>query len=289
MTFSIVAFDPKTKDLGVAVESKFIAVGSVVPWVEAGVGAIATQSWANTTYGPRGLAFLRKGAHPKDILKRLVRVDENAAQRQVGVVDARGRAAAFTGDECFEWAGHVVGRTYAVQGNILTGEEVVKAMARAFESTDGDLPVRLLAALTAGQKAGGDRRGQQSAALLVVRKRGGYGGFNDRWIDLRVDDHPAPIEELIRVFNLYDVTLLNREDPRDVVELTPARLREVQAGLARLGFHKGPATGKWDRRTRAAFEAWAGMNNFETKVRKDDRIWGSVYRVFASQVNLVRE
>ena len=289
MTFSIVAFDPKTKDLGVAVESKFIAVGSVVPWVEAGVGAIATQSWANTTYGPRGLAFLRKGAHPKDILKRLVRVDENAAQRQVGVVDARGRAAAFTGDECFEWAGHVVGRTYAVQGNILTGEEVVKAMARAFESTDGDLPVRLLAGLTAGQKAGGDRRGQQSAALLVVRKRGGYGGFNDRWIDVRVDDHPAPIEELIRVFNLYDVTLLNREDPRDVVELTPARLREVQAGLARLGFHKGPATGKWDRRTRAAFEAWAGMNNFETKVRKDDRIWGSVYRVFASQVNLVRE
>ena len=289
MTFSIVAFDPKTKDLGVAVESKFIAVGSVVPWVEAGVGAIATQSWANTTYGPRGLAFLRKGTHPKDILKRLVRVDENAAQRQVGVVDARGRAAAFTGDECFEWAGHVVGRTYAVQGNILTGEEVVKAMARAFESTDGDLPVRLLAGLTAGQKAGGDRRGQQSAALLVVRKRGGYGGFNDRWIDVRVDDHPAPIEELIRVFNLYDVTLLNREDPRDVVELTPARLREVQAGLARLGFHKGPATGKWDRRTRAAFEAWAGMNNFETKVRKDDRIWGSVYRVFASQVNLVRE
>src|SRR3990170_1022796 len=289
MTFSIVAFDPKTKDLGVAVESKFIAVGSVVPWVEAGVGAIATQSWANTTYGPRGLAFLRKGAHPKDILKRLVRVDENAAQRQVGVVDARGRAAAFTGDECFEWAGHVVGRTYAVQGNILTGEEVVKAMARAFESTDGDLPVRLLAGLTAGQKAGDDRRGQQSAALLVVRKRGGYGGFNDRWIDVRVDDHPAPIEELIRVFNLYDVTLLNREDPRDVVELTPARLREVQAGLARLGFHKGPATGKWDRRTRAAFEAWAGMNNFETKVRKDDRIWGSVYRVFASQVNLVRE
>ena len=289
MTFSIVAFDPKTKDLGVAVESKFIAVGSVVPWVEAGVGAIATQSWANTTYGPRGLAFLRKGAHPKDILKRLVRVDENAAQRQVGVVDARGRAAAFTGDECFEWAGHVVGRTYAVQGNILTGEEVVKAMARAFESTDGDLPVRLLAALTAGQKAGGDRRGQQSAALLVVRKRGGYGGFSARWSDVRVDDHPAPIEELIRVFNLYDVTLLNREDPRDVVELTPARLREVQAGLARLGFHKGPATGKWDRRTRAAFEAWAGMNNFETKVRKDDRIWGSVYRVFESQVNLVRE
>src|SRR3990172_9294185 len=180
MTFSIVAFDPKTKDLGVAVESKFIAVGSVVPWVDAGVGAGATQSWANTTYGPRGLALLKRGTHPKDVLKRLVRVDEDAAQRQAGIVDARGRAAAFTGDECFEWAGHAVGRNYAVQGNILTGEDVVKAMARAFESTDGDLPVRLLAALNAGQKAGGDRRGQQSASLLVVRKGGGYGGFNDR-------------------------------------------------------------------------------------------------------------
>src|SRR3990170_4540700 len=289
MTFSIVAYDPRTKDLGVAVESKFVAVGSVVPWAEAGVGAVATQSWANTTYGPKGLALLRKGLHPKEVLKRFGQRDDGAAKRQIGIVDARGRAAAFTGDECFEWAGHAVGRNYAVQGNILTGEDVVKAMARAFESTDGDLPIRLLSALSAGQAAGGDVRGQQSAALLVVRKRGGYAAFNDRWIDVRVDDHPQPIEELIRVFNLYDVTLLNREDPRDVVELTPARLREVQAGLARLGFHKGPATGKWDRRTRAAFEAWAGMNNFETKVRKDDRIWGSVYRVFASQVNLVRE
>lgn len=288
MTFSVVAFDPKTKDLGVAVESKFIAVGSVVPWVEAGIGAVATQSWANTTYGPRGLALLKRGMHPRDVLKRLVRADDDAAQRQAGIVDARGRAAAFTGDECFEWAGHVVGRNYSVQGNILTDEGVVKAMARAFESTDGDLPVRLLAALTAGQKAGGDRRGQQSASLLVVRKRGGYGRFNDRWIDVRVDDHPAPIEELIRVFNVYDVTLLNREDPSDVVEMTPARVRELQAGLGRLGFHKGPVTGRWDRKTRAAFEAWAGMNNFETKVRKDGRIWGSVHRVFAAQAGIAR-
>ncbi len=209
-TFSIVAYDPKTKDLGVAVESRFVAVGSVVPWAQAGVGAVATQSFANTEFGPKGLALLKKGAHPKDVIKRLTDSDAKAAERQIGVVDARGRAASFTGDECFEWAGHAVGRNNACQGNILAGEAVVKGMARAFESTEGDLPVRLLAALHAGQKAGGDRRGQQSAALLVVRARGGYGGLNDRWIDVRVDDHPAPIDELTRVFNIYDVTLLNR-------------------------------------------------------------------------------
>jgi len=283
-TFSIVAFDPRTEDLGVAVESRFISVGAVVPWAQAGVGAVATQSFANTAYGPRGLAQLRKGAAPKDVLKALIAKDKMAAQRQVGLVDARGRAAAFTGDECFEWAGHVVGRNYACQGNILAGEEVVKGMARAFESTEGDLPIRLLAALHAGQRAGGDKRGQQSAALLVVRDRGGYGGLNDRWIDLRVDDHPAPIDELTRIFNVYDVTLLNREDPKDVVALTGPVVRELQRGLASLGFFRGSADGKYGKGTRQAFEDWAGMNNFENKVRTDGKVWGSVYRVFQAQV-----
>jgi len=264
----------------VAVESRFISVGAVVPWALAGVGAIATQSYANTEYGPRGLQMLRKGMAPKDVLRSLVSKDAGAAQRQVGIVDARGRAAAFTGDECFAWAGHIVGRNYACQGNILAGEGVVKSMARAFESADGDLPARLIACLRAGQDAGGDRRGQQSASLLVVRKRGGYGGFNDRWIDIRVDDHPAPIDELVRVFNLYDVTLLNRDDPEDVVVLTPGIVRELQAGLTKLGFYKGPANGKYDKGTKRAFEAWAGMNNFENKIRRDDKLWGSVYRVF---------
>ncbi|OGS59990.1 MAG: fimbrial assembly protein FimA [Euryarchaeota archaeon RBG_19FT_COMBO_69_17] len=282
-TFSIVAYDPKTKDLGVAVESRFVAVGAVVPWAQAGVGAMAIQSYANTAYGPRGLALLRKGLHPKDVLKTLLARDPTAAQRQVGVVDARGRAAAYTGDECFEWAGHLVGRNYAAQGNILASEGVLKGMARAFESTDGDLPVRLLAALAAGQEAGGDRRGQESASLLVVRKGGGYGGFNDRWVDLRVDDHPAPIEELVRIFNVYDATLLDREDPADTVPLRKEAVKEVQEALQALGFHKGPASGKWDARTRKAFEDWAGMNNFENKVRKDDRLWGSLYRILRSQ------
>jgi uncharacterized Ntn-hydrolase superfamily protein len=284
-TFSIVAFDPKTKDLGVAVESRFVAVGSVVPFALAGVGAVATQSYANTSYGPRALALAKRGLAPKDILRRLASRDRQASERQAGIVDARGRAAAHTGSGCFEWAGHVVRRNFAAQGNILASEEVVSSMARAFESTDGDLPVRLLSALAAGQRAGGDRRGQQSAALLVVRKGGGYGGFNDRWIDIRVDDHPAPIDELVRIFNVYDATLLTRESEADLADLTAAKVRSIQEDLAALGFHRGAATGRLDAKTRAAFEAWAGMNNFENKVRPDGKAWASVLRVLRSQAD----
>src|SRR6266702_7156737 len=283
-TFSIVAFDPKTKDLGVAVESKFVAVGAVVPFATARVGAVATQAYANTGYGRDALSMLKRGIAPKDLVKKLVTEDKDAAQRQVGVVDARGRAASYTGKECFPWAGHVVGRNFAAQGNILAGEEVLKALARAFEVTQGDLPVRLLAALSAGQRAGGDKRGQQSAALLVVREDGGYGGFNDRWIDVRVDEHPEPIEELIRAFNVYDVTLLNREDPKDVVRLTSGVVREVQTGLTKLGLYRGPVSGRLDAKTKAAFEGWVEVNNFENKLRRDDKIWGSVLRAFRAEV-----
>ena len=283
-TFSIVAFDPKTKDLGVAVESKFVAVGAVVPIAAARVGAIATQASANTAYGPKALAMLKRGVLPKDVVKRLLQSDKEAAQRQVGIVDARGRAASYTGKECFAWAGHVVGKNFAAQGSILAGADVVKAMAHSFEMTEGDLPVRLLAALSAGQRAGGDKRGQQSAALLVVRERGGYGGFNDRWIDIRVDDHPAPIEELIRIFNVYDVTLLTREDPNDVVLLEPDAVREIQAGLTTLGLYRGLTTGKFDAKTKAAFEAWAEVNNYENKLRNDGKVWGSLFRALKTQV-----
>ena len=287
-TFSIVAFDSKTKDLGVAVESKFVAVGAVVPAAQAGVGAIATQSYANTSYGPKVLAMLKRGVAPKDALERVVRSDKGAAQRQAGIVDGRGRAASYTGKECFPWAGHLIGRNYSCQGNLLTGEEVVKAMGRSFETTQGDLPVRLLAALGAGQRAGGDKRGQQSAALLVVRSRGGYGSFNDRWIDIRVDDHPQPIEELIRVFNVYDVALLNREDPKDVLSLSADVVRELQAGLAALGLYRGPASGEFDSKTKAAFRTWASLNNFENKIRRDGKLWGSVLRAFRAEVDRAR-
>jgi uncharacterized Ntn-hydrolase superfamily protein len=201
-TFSIVAFDPKTGDLGVAVASKFLAVGSVVPYAKAGVGAIATQSFANTTFGPKGLGLLRKGLTPSQVLKQLLASDKDRELRQVGIVDAKGRAAAFTGKKCLPWAGHIVGKGFAVQGNILAGEQVVKAMAKAFQETQGELAERLMAALEAGEQAGGDARGKQSAAILVVRKGAGYGGFDDRYIDLRVDDHPEPVKELRRILTI---------------------------------------------------------------------------------------
>lgn len=202
-TFSVVGYDPETGALGIAVQSKFFAVGSVVPWAEAGVGAVATQSWANTTYGPKGLKLLKSGLSAEQTLQRLIADDPGRATRQVGIVDAKGNVANYTGDECNAWAGAVSGEHYTAQGNILAGEDVVKAMGKAYEETDGELADKLMAALFAGQEAGGDTRGQQSAALLVVQKNRGYGGFNDRYIDLRVDDAEKPIEELQRLLEIH--------------------------------------------------------------------------------------
>jgi len=206
-TFSIVGYDPVTGDLGVAVESRFFAVGSVVPWAKAGVGAVATQSFANTTFGPKGLQLLEKGLAPAEVLDQLVKSDAQAEQRQAGIVDAQGRTATWTGAKCNAWAGGKTGKNYTAQGNILTGKEVVEAMAASFEASAA-LPLadRLVKALAAGQAAGGDSRGQQSAALLVVRDKGGYAGYNDRYIDLRVDDHPRPIDELQRLLELHHTT-----------------------------------------------------------------------------------
>lgn len=202
-TFSIVAFDPETGDLGVAVQSKFFAVGRVVPFAAAGVGALATQSYANTTYGPRGLELLAGGHRPESMINALIADDEDRGLRQLGVVDAAGNAANFTGSACLAWAGARSGPNYTVQGNILAGPEVVDAMATAFESTGGELATRMVAALAAGQEAGGDVRGRQSAALLVVREGAGYGGYDDRWIDVRVDDHVTPIDELRRLLGIH--------------------------------------------------------------------------------------
>ena len=202
-TFSIVGYDAATGDLGIAVQSKFFAVGSVVPWAKAGVGAIATQSWANTTYGPNGLKLLKSGLSAEQTLERLIADDPGRTTRQVGIVDAKGQVANYTGDECNAWAGAVSGKHYTAQGNILAGEDVVKAMGKAFEETEDELADKLMAALFAGQEKGGDIRGQQSAALLVVREQSGYGGFNDRYIDLRVDDAEKPIEELQRLLEIH--------------------------------------------------------------------------------------
>jgi len=198
-TFSIVAFDPVNQDWGVAVASKFFAVGSGVPWAKACVGAVATQAWANISFGPRGLALLEQGADAETALKVLVASDSGRAQRQAGIVDAKGNTATYTGEKCNAWAGGVEGVNFVCQGNILAGEKVVKAMAKAFETGKGELAERLLAALEAGDAAGGDSRGRQSAAILVVRSGGGYGGWDDRYLDIRVDDNPQPIKELRRM------------------------------------------------------------------------------------------
>jgi uncharacterized Ntn-hydrolase superfamily protein len=204
-TFSIVAFDPITKDLGVAVQSRYFSVGSVVPWAESGVGAIATQSFVNVSYGPRGLELLKEGLNVEDVIGRLTRDDEGKEFRQLGIIDSKGNASAFTGWRCLEWAGSIVGKNYTAQGNILAGEDVVKGMSQKFESTKGELADKLVAALEGGQEGGGDARGRQSAALLVVRKNVGRAGYGDRYIDLRVEDHPEPIAELKRLLVMHRV------------------------------------------------------------------------------------
>jgi uncharacterized Ntn-hydrolase superfamily protein len=234
-TFSIVAFDPKTDSLGVAVQSRFLAVGSVVPWARAGVGAVATQAMANYNYGPRGLELMSRGRTAGQTVEDLISADEDREHRQLGIVDSRGRAATFTGSECFEWAGGVTGEHYAAQGNILVGRETVEAMANTYEETDGDLATRLLSALDAGQAAGGDSRGKQSAALLVVREGGGYGGDNDRVIDLRVDDHPEPIRELIRIRDLHTL-YFGETRAEDVVAVDGDVRHQVADALRRTGY-----------------------------------------------------
>ncbi|MCD2203630.1 DUF1028 domain-containing protein [Halobacterium sp. KA-6] len=263
MTFSIVARDPETDAVGVAVQSKFVGVGAVVPFASADAGAIATQSFANVAYGPDGLDLLREGYSADEVVEQLTEDDEDAPQRQVGVVGQDGSVAAFTGDECFDHASDRQGEQYTVQGNILENRETVDAMAETFEATEGGLPEKLIAALHAGNEAGGDQRGEQSAALYVAKPEGGYDGRNDRWIDVRVDDHDAPIDELERVFRVYDVTLLEREDPEEYRELDGDTAEAVEGALADLGFYDGTPSGEFDEAARDALEAFRGMNNFE--------------------------
>lgn len=275
-TFSIVALDRSNGDFGVAVESKFIAVGAVVPWAKAGVGAIATQAWGNVSFGPNGLEMLEDGLSATEALEKLLAGDPRPEVRQVAIVDSKGQVAVHTGKECMEWAGHIVGRGYSCQGNILASAKVVEAMGEAYEKTPGDLIDKLLQTLSAGQAAGGDRRGQQSAALLVVREKGGYEGFSDRYVDLRVDENPAPIEELKRIFKIYDLTMLSREEPENLLTIDEKIAKVVQSDLNKLGFYKGSVTGVFDDATRKAFREFININNFENKMREDDKVWKSV-------------
>ncbi|TFG73576.1 MAG: DUF1028 domain-containing protein [Anaerolineales bacterium] len=262
-TFSIVAYDPGRKEWGIAVQSKFLAVGAVVPWAKADVGAVATQSYANLTYGPDGLALMAHGMSATETIKALTDADEGRALRQVGAVDAQGHAASFTGEECHEWAGHIVGEGYACQGNILV-PGTVEAMSAAFENLrtcPGELADWLVDTLVAGQQAGGDSRGRQSAAILVVRAGAGYGGNNDRYLDLRVDDDPYPIQKLknlVRTHHLYFGT----PNPDDLIPLEDVA-NELQTLLKRTGYYDGPGSGVFDEVTRDALNALIGNENLE--------------------------
>jgi uncharacterized Ntn-hydrolase superfamily protein len=246
------------------VESKFLAVGAVVPWAQAGVGAVATQSYANTSFGPNGLALMAQGLSAQEALDQLIAKDEGRARRQVGLVDAQGRAATFTGDECLAWAGGLTGTYYAAQGNILVSGATVEAMAKTFEETRGELADRLVAALAAGQAAGGDRRGRQSAAVLVVRPEGGYGGYNDRYLDLRVDDDPEPIERLKALVDLHHL-FFKPPAPGEMIAIEGELAREVQQILQWAEYYDGPLTGKYDAPTRKALSNLIGNENFEER------------------------
>jgi uncharacterized Ntn-hydrolase superfamily protein len=257
-TYSIVACDLEARQWGVAVQSKFLAVGSVCPYAAAEVGAVATQSFANPRYGPDGLALLREGLSAEEAVERLTAADEGRAERQLGIVDGQGRAATYTGEQCLDWAGGRTGPGYAAQGNILVGEETVEALAKAFEGSES-LPLvqRLLECLVAAQTAGGDRRGQQSASILVVERDGGYAGLSDVLVDLRVDDHERPIQELRRIYALHQ-RLFDASPREDWLPLEGELRAEVSERLARLGYE--------------TLDAWAGVENLEERVDGNDSI-----------------
>jgi uncharacterized Ntn-hydrolase superfamily protein len=260
-TYSIAACDLAAGQWGVATQSKFLAVGSVVPWAEPQVGAIATQAYANPRYGPEGLALLRDGVSAAEVVQRLTAADEGRDHRQLGVVDGKGNSATFTGTECMDWAGGSTGPCFAAQGNILVGEETVAEIAATFGATEGrPLAERLLECLAAAQAAGGDRRGQQSAALLVAERDGGYAGLSDVLVDLRVDDHPQPVAEITRLYHLHDLLFGKTAEWLPVDDDLRA---ELATRLEQLGY-----TGELEK----TFATWAGTENLEERIDGIDRI-----------------
>jgi uncharacterized Ntn-hydrolase superfamily protein len=287
-TFSIVGIDPATGDVGVAVQSKFPNVRPIVPWAEAGVGAIATQSFINVAYGPKGLSLLRNGASAEEALRILIQNDSNRDVRQVGIIDAKGNSASWTGRECFDWAGGITGTTsggkgvvitgkgFAAQGNTLVGKETVEALATTFQQTSGSLGDRLVAAIVAGGKAGGDRRGEESAALLVKRKGAGYDGTTDDLIDISIYDHARPLQELERLYKLHKLYYF-RTDAKNLIKIDQAICRELQAILGNKPykgflFYDGPVNGVFDAKTKKALQDFMGWENYDIRVRDDDQI-----------------
>ena len=292
-TYSIVAYDSATGDLGVAVQSKFPNVGGIVPWARAGVGAVATQSLGNTAYGDDGLRLMAMGATAPEAMRIVMRSDQRPAQRQVGMVDAHGNAASWTGDSCFDWAGGrtlgaggqivlgakgamITGRNFAAQANIMVSDQTVKNMADAFVHATGSLADRLMAALVAGQAGGGDKRGMESAALLVVRANGGYLGANDRYIDIRVYDDTNPIRELQRLYRLHQLYFFQSR-PEDLIPITPEIVRQLEPILLAEPVHQpqkwldapqGTANAKFLQ----ALENFMYWENYDVRVRTDGKI-----------------
>jgi uncharacterized Ntn-hydrolase superfamily protein len=266
-TFSIVARDPLTGEIGIAVSSKFLAVGSAVPWARANVGAIATQALANLDFGPVGLDLLQKGYSAQKACDSLKARDPHIEDRQFGIVDSKGGSATFTGKNCFDYAGGIAEENLACQGNILVGRDTVTALAKTFKATPGSLAVRLVKALEAAQEVGGDKRGRQSAALLVVKPNGGYGGYNDRYIDLRVDDDPQPIKKLIALLHLHQM-YFNKTDEADKQLVDEKIALKIQEALKICGYYKGPLNGQYNEPTKKAFSDFCGWENFEERINE---------------------
>src|SRR5437762_2813705 len=288
-TYSIVAYDSATGDLGVAVQSKFPNVGGIVPWAQAGIGAVATQSLGNTDYGEKGLELLARGATAPEAMRIVMRGDPRPSQRQVGMVDARGNAASWTGDSCFDWAGGrvggqvaggkgqvIAGRTYAAQANVMVSDQTVKNMAAAFERSAGSLADRLMAALVAGQAGGGDKRGMESVALLVVRKNAGYLGVNDRYIDIRVYDDTNPIRELERLYGLHKLYFFTSR-AEDLIPITPDIVKQLEPILLREPLNQkdkwlDASQGVANRRFLEALANFMYWENYDVRVRMDGKI-----------------
>jgi uncharacterized Ntn-hydrolase superfamily protein len=274
MTFSIVAHDPDEQAWGVAVASKFLAVGAMVPWAQVGAGAVATQALAKISFGPDGLAMMAAGKSAQDTLDALVAADNGALHRQVALVDAKGKVAVHTGPECLHWAGHKTGKSFSCQGNILTGPETLEAMAEAFIAGTGELSDRLLAALLAGDTVGGDSRGKQGAALLVRRPNSGYGGDNEYYLDLRVDDDPEPVRRLQALLDSHHL-FFGESKPEDQLAITPEIARELQTLIKRGGYFPEDVNGVWDEQSKQAFWHMVSNENLEERWHIDhhpDRI-----------------
>ncbi|WP_027965339.1 DUF1028 domain-containing protein [Halalkalibacillus halophilus] len=281
-TFSIIGHDPETGELGIAVQSKFLGVGAVVPWAKAGVGAVATQSMANMAYGPDGLELLKNGKSAQETLDELVKEDPDKAMRQAGVVDAHGRSATFTGENCYSWAGGETGDHFAAQGNILVSEATVDVMASTFKQTEGTpLAERLIQSLQSGQKAGGDSRGMQSAALLVVKENAGYGGNNDRMIDLRVDEHISPIDELERIYHLHQL-YFTQTKPENILEIDHTMKLALIEKLASTGFLDTTSEVE-EEDFYQALRSYIHSENFETREQIRGKIDRQLYDYMTKQ------